>query len=218
LAFVIAFAALSTAALEARMGARRPASNPLTIDRLRHLHVWDEVLLWMLYQGYCEHLHLPSSSCGPSGAVESAIALLSESLVIGPHSAFALTEPGEEFAGWLLMALLLPEDEEVFSEACRTLELGRFVPSYDRQERVFCWGHQLVKCFRQPSVNQELILSAAEELGWPMWFDDPLPGCKGRSAKVRLHDTIKDLNRRQKAPLIHFKGDGTGRRVGCELH
>jgi hypothetical protein len=34
---------------------------------------------------------------------------------------------------------------------------------------------------------------------------------------VRLHDTIKDLNRRQRRAFIHFVGDGTGKRVGWEL-
>ena len=35
--------------------------------------------------------------------------------------------------------------------------------------------------------------------------------------KVRLHDTIKDLNRRQSLSVVHFHGDGTGRRVGWAL-
>src|SRR5207244_12038017 len=44
------------------------------------------------------------------------------------------------------------------------------------------------------------------------WFDDPLPGEEGTDAKVRLHNTIKDLNRRQRTPFVRFKGDGTGTR------
>jgi len=34
---------------------------------------------------------------------------------------------------------------------------------------------------------------------------------------VRLHDTIKNLNRHQYPHLVHFKGDGTGTMVGWEL-
>jgi hypothetical protein len=34
---------------------------------------------------------------------------------------------------------------------------------------------------------------------------------------VILHDTVKDLNRRQRVPLVHFMGAGTGTRVGWEL-
>jgi hypothetical protein len=33
---------------------------------------------------------------------------------------------------------------------------------------------------------------------------------------VRLHDAIKDLNRRQRRSLVRFKGDGTDSRVGWE--
>ena len=40
--------------------------------------------------------------------------------------------------------------------------------------------------------------------------------CRGGwvNAKARLHDTIKDLNRRQRVPPIRFRGEGTGTRVG----
>ena len=72
------------------------------------------------------------------------------------------------------------------------------------------------KTFRQPSGNQEIVLSTAEELLWPSWFDDPLPRRAGLSSKVRLHVTIKALNRYQKPHLVQFKGDGTGTRVGWE--
>src|SRR5437764_640806 len=54
------------------------------------------------------------------------------------------------------------------------------------------------------------------ELRWTRWLDDPLPRKPGKCSKQRLHDTIKDLNRRQTPHLIQFKGDGTGTRVGWE--
>jgi hypothetical protein len=74
----------------------------------------------------------------------------------------------------------------------------------------------LVKRFRQPAGNQELLLIAAEELGWQAWFDDPLPRAPGQNPKVRLHNSINALNRNQKSRMIHFKGDGSARRVGWE--
>jgi len=64
------------------------------------------------------------------------------------------------------------------------------------------------------TVSQAQPLCAAEEEQWPNWFDDPLWWQAGTSGKVRLHATIQDLNRRQVRYLIHFKGDGTGTRVG----
>jgi hypothetical protein len=94
--------------------------------------------------------------------------------------------------------------------------LGRLVPRYERADRLFCWGQQVLKHFLQPAANQETVLLAAEEQQWPGWFDDPLPPAPRKNPKKRLHDTLQDLNRRQRAQLIHFKGDGTGRRVGWE--
>jgi hypothetical protein len=68
-----------------------------------------------------------------------------------------------------------------------------------------------------PSENQEAVLEAAEKLGWPPWFDDPLPALRGGNPKRRLRETINDLNRRQRKPFVHFTSDGSGRRIGWEL-
>jgi hypothetical protein len=92
--------------------------------------------------------------------------------------------------------------------------VGPLIPSYDKKERLFTWGQHMVKHFLQPAERQEIVLAAAEELGWPEWFDDPLPRVPGTNPKRRCHDTIQDLNRRQRIYLIHFKGDGSGRRIG----
>ena len=44
-----------------------------------------------------------------------------------------------------------------------------------------------------------------------MYVADPLPVIASpHQAKVRLHDTIKCLNARQKSRLIRFRGDGCG--------
>jgi hypothetical protein len=74
----------------------------------------------------------------------------------------------------------------------------------------------LVKQFKLPSPNQEMILMALEEEHWPVRIDDPLPPSKKLDAKQRLHDTIKNLNRNQKQRLIRFMGDGTGQGVRWE--
>jgi hypothetical protein len=55
----------------------------------------------------------------------------------------------------------------------------------------------LVKAYRRPAPNQELVLAAFEEEGWPPQIDDPLPGSYELDTKQRLHDTIVRLNRNQ---------------------
>jgi len=113
--------------------------------------------------------------------------------------------------------VIFPDDDAVFDAAWRKLLAGSMNPRFNAATRTFSWGRTLLKHFRQPAVNQELVLCAAEELIWPPWFDDPLPRGSHVRPKVRLHDCIKELNRRQQRYLIHFKGDGTGMRVGWEF-
>ena len=71
-------------------------------------------------------------------------------------------------------------------------------------------GGRIVKQFRVPGQNQEAILMAFEEEGWPHRIDDPLPYSAGVKAKYRLHFTIGRLNQSVKQRLIRFFGDGTG--------
>ena len=91
------------------------------------------------------------------------------------------------------------------------------LPNWDRDARRFLVGGCLIKHFRVPSPNQEAVLDAFQEEGWPASIDDPLPPVPDQQPKRRLRDTIKCLNLNQVAPLIRFHGDGTGQRVSWEL-
>ena len=74
-----------------------------------------------------------------------------------------------------------------------------------------------MKRFKWTAANQETILVAFEEEGWPARIDDPLPQQPEQDPKRRLSDTIKCLNRKQTNELIRFRGDGTGEGVTWEL-
>jgi hypothetical protein len=89
-------------------------------------------------------------------------------------------------------------------------------PQWDAVYRELRVGKCVVKEYRVPSLNQESILLAFQEEGWPHRIDDPLPPQENIEPKCRLHDTIKRLNRSQKNPLIRFRGDGTGEGVCWE--
>jgi hypothetical protein len=69
----------------------------------------------------------------------------------------------------------------------------------------------LIKEFRPPAVNQELVLAAFEEEGWPSRIDDPLPSTSNIDPRGRLHDTIKALNRHHLHQILRICGDGKGR-------
>ena len=65
-------------------------------------------------------------------------------------------------------------------------------PNWDRETRTFMVGGLLVKRFRVPSPNQEAVLDAFQEEGWPRSVDDPLSPVPDQQPKRRLarHDQM----------------------------
>jgi hypothetical protein len=209
-AFVFAYLDLLARYEDALDRKQSPRMNPLPCRSFQEHGIGEPVLRWMLYQGHVEHLSPASGAAGgKAGTVLVSSVLLMES------SCFALTEAGAVFADQFL-ANVFAEEENVVGMARELLLLGRLVPAFNAEKRVLSWGRHVLKCFRQPSPNQELILAAAEEMAWPEWFDDPLPRVQGTNPKIRLHDTIKALNRHQESHIVHFKGAGLGTRVGWD--
>lgn len=89
-------------------------------------------------------------------------------------------------------------------------------PRWDQELRELWFGAILVKRFRFRSPNQETVLLAFQEEGWPVRIDDPLPPVANLTTRQRLHDAIKNLNRNQAHREIRFAGDGTGEGVRWE--
>ncbi len=86
-------------------------------------------------------------------------------------------------------------------------------PRWDRLHRKLHFGHVLVKRFRNPAPNQELLLAAFEESGWPEDVADPLPPLDRGSPVPRLQHTLQRLNSTLLRPVIRFALDPSGRRV-----
>jgi hypothetical protein len=210
-AFVIAYVELLLAYWDAQDRQRPGRANPVPLPYLRKKGIADHILLWLLYQGHVEHLQSADNeyACGSQVSGKN-------SLILTKSSCFTLTERGAVCTEDFLSAALVLNGPIAFQALWDRLLVGLLTPWYDRDNRALSWGRHVLKCFRQPSMNQELVLYAAEELGWDPWFDDPLPRRPGTNPKILLHDTIKDLNRRQVPHFIHFRGDGTGKRVGWE--
>jgi hypothetical protein len=83
-------------------------------------------------------------------------------------------------------------------------------PRWDAAGRTLWLEAKLVKRFGVPAANQELILAAFEEEGWPSGIDDPLPPVADIDPKHRLQGVIFRLNGCQKQRLIRFMGNGDG--------
>ncbi|HYH66000.1 MAG TPA: hypothetical protein VD866_14985, partial [Urbifossiella sp.] len=91
------------------------------------------------------------------------------------------------------------------------------VPRWEAGRRILWLGASVVKQFRVPAVNQELVLQVFEEEGWPHTIDDPIPAVRSCEGKARLHDTIRRLNDRQRVRRLRFTGNGRGDGVSWEV-
>ncbi|GAB5516276.1 MAG: hypothetical protein Rhob2KO_40010 [Rhodopirellula baltica] len=118
--------------------------------------------------------------------------------------------------GDLGLQLVRGSSENSVSEDSNALDPSLFCsssklkPCWDAERHELTFRGKIVKRFRWPATNQEVVLTAFQEESWPSRIDDPLPGTDDLEPKRRLSDTIKCLNRNQQFSLLRFRGDGTG--------
>jgi hypothetical protein len=86
-------------------------------------------------------------------------------------------------------------------------------PKWNGEVHELLFRGLVVKKFKAPAKNQEAILAAFEEEGWPSHIDDPIPPDPEKDSPQRLHDAVKGLNRHQVNRLLCFHGDGRGEGV-----
>lgn len=171
------------------------------IEQLRSAGLSHTDLRRLLCWGLLEHARERT----PGGARQRIFQHLNSS-ALPRRTCFVLTAKGASLASQHSLATPLAAGSE-------GVELDGFVPAvprWDKQLRQLWWRDCLIKQFRVPAPNQEIVLAALEEDGWPARIDDPLPHTPGIDSKARLHDTIKSLNRHQQHRLLCFHGDGNG--------
>jgi len=123
---------------------------------------------------------------------------------------FVLTDRGAIHTRMLAPALSSNETSKSLSPRNELGNRGDKTPHWDADRRELHFGCQLVKHYSRVAPNQETILAAFQEEGWPPRIDDPLTNHGEDDPRQRLHDAIRALNRCQKKRLIRFRGDGTG--------
>lgn len=160
--------------------------------------VTHETLRWMLGKGLIEHAIEAENHQGIGRSFESR-----GGFKFSQRSCFVITRVGHELAIGGAAALAPPPDN------CTACPL----PVWDDQRHELRLGATIVKRFRWRASNQEAVLAAFQEEGWPPRIDDPLPPVAETDPKRRLSDAIKCLNRKQKNPLMRFSGDGTGQGI-----
>lgn len=162
-------------------------------------------LRWLVGKGLVEHAREIGDAGGIGRSFDSP-----GGFSFSEQSCFVLTAAGLGLAGELASTygsdfLNLPIREPS--------SVARPEPSWDDQRNELRLGDVLVKRFKWRAANQEAILAAFQEDGWPARIDDPLTPVPETDPKRRLSDTIKCLNRKQQNNLLRFSGDGTGEGV-----
>ena len=192
------------------------------IDELRELGLSNSEFRWLLAHRYAEHaeeITLPNHDrrrFRPPG-----------NHTFRTRSCFVLTEAGlalvaERPAKTLCDRIAGHDPQTKLSAADNTSSAEQLnpqpqTPIYDVRQKELRIGPRVVKRFRWPAPNQEILLTVFEEEAWPLRIDDPLPQMPEQDPRRRLHDTIKCLNRNQTNRLIRFRGDGSGQGVTWEL-
>ncbi|MEM6468178.1 MAG: hypothetical protein AAF802_01320 [Planctomycetota bacterium] len=174
---------------------------------------------WLVSKGYAEHANEVTSA-----GDEARRFVDGGRLAFGKQTCFTITAAG------LSIAEHGPRPSQRFSAAPPASTEGGSIlnrsltsrapvarPSWDGERHELSVLGKIVKRFKHPSPNQELVLEAFEEERWPSRIDDPIPQHPDLCPKRRLNDTIKSLNNSQRNNLIRFMGDGTGRGVLWDL-
>lgn len=192
------------------------------IETLRSGGLRHSDLRWLLCKGYVEQANEVVPGSGQERRFEDGGAL-----TFTETSCFVVTDVGRELFGQFEDAA--PKPLSVASPGDWSNSRGgvsspvspgpgdTLQPCWDRDRQELRVGDCVVKQFKVPAPNQEVILAVFHEEGWPVRIDDPLPPRADLEPKRRLHDTINSLNRNQKRSLIRFLGDGTGQGVRWEF-
>ena len=179
----------------------------LEISELRAAGLTNTDLRHLLSLGYAVHVVEQSRNGSRHRRFRPVI-----NLKLPAECCFILTECGLATAARLKGAHV-QDNADSKSFRIDVAHVAIIKPVWDVQLRQLRWDGHLVKQFRLPAPNQETLLAAFQEQDWSVRIDDPLPKHREIDPKVRLHDTIKALNRHQLSRWIVFRGDGTGRGV-----
>ena len=170
-------------------------------------------LRWLVCKGFVAHSKEVTVEGDDGRAFRST-----GNLTFVERSCFVLTDAGVSVAQSLCKCTIRGQTRNGAKHSGHSdQDLPHPIPHWDSVSRRLQLNATLIKRFKWPATNQEAVLCAFQEEGWPDRIDDPLRPLPEQDSKRRLADTIKCLNRKQVNELIHFRGDGTGEGVVWEI-
>ena len=179
----------------------------IEIKQLQRTGITSEEIRWLIGKNLVDQAEEITSLGESSRSFQSP-----GGFMLSERSCLVLTDLGIKVAEQTIDSILSKPNQPVVDETPQALK-----PRWDTVRHELRLGNVIVKKFKWRAANQEAILNAFEEDGWPAHIDDPLTQNPQMNPKRRLSDAIKCLNRKQKNPLIRFCGDGTGEGVLWEL-
>jgi len=186
---------------------RSPWEFAIEIRQLQRTGITTEEIRWLIGKNLVDHAEENSSLGQVTRTFQS-----SGGFRLSEKSCLILTEFGVCAAEYTIDSIRSkPVTASIDSENANVS------PRWDTVRHELRLGNVLVKKFKWRAANQEAILNAFEEDGWPAHIDDPLTQDPNMNPKRRLSDAIKCLNRKQQNSLIRFCGDGTGEGVLWEF-
>ena len=182
----------------------------LDLRELRSVGLTNSDLRWMVLKGYLQ----PGCETTLPGEPQRSFRPI-QGLIFAKRTCFVLTPAGVEAA----RSTGAHSERGGDAATLRPTTSGdrppapRVVPHWDADLQELRVNGLIVKQFKVPAPNQEMVLAAFEEEHWPARIDDPLPPQAEQDPKRRLHDTIVSLNRNHKHRMLRFMGDGSGEGV-----
>ncbi len=201
---------------EARVYARDTSSDQwdysVGMKSMKKLGLNLNDLRWLIKKGYVEHAREVSLKGSELRQYRPLVGLS-----FTKRTCFVMSDPGVDFFQSLADPPSPVQDDGIPQRGTsnRLNGQGSELPFWNAELRELRVNGTMIRAFKWQAINQELVLSAFQEDGWPFVIDDPLPPKEEQDPRRRLHDTIKALNRNQSR--IRFHGNGTGEGIRWEL-
>ena len=144
------------------------------IDTLRQAGSTNSEFRWLICKGYVDHA--PETTMPGEETRTFQRQRRPCGLTFSRKTCFVLTAAGFAFARSAVGGLLT-QPQGVAEPVSRAdpPPAVEVKPKWDRARQELRLGDAVVKQFKVPAANQERILAAFEEDGWPVRIDDPLP-------------------------------------------
>jgi hypothetical protein len=180
-------------------------------DALRRFGVTRSDLRWLSARGLIESgLEVSKPDCQLRSFQHY------QRLVVSRRTCFVLTDAGEELLaeGLLARRSRLEDPDWPTSDSLSENDSTAALPQWDHDRQELRLGSTVLRQFKLPSADEERILAAFEERGWPHRIASPLPA---EGTNGRLAECVAALNWRLRRPLLHFDLSEQDREVTWEF-